>query len=208
MNTQRIKTTLGGELRFLRTGRGRTVVFLHTLRTQLEYFVPLMRVLDQDIDAIDILAPGLPGHGGSSAPQVEYSAGYFTDAIEQFLDRLDLRSVLLVGESIGASIALALGARTNPRLAGVVAINPYDYGRGGGIRRSSTLANVLFTALLWPGVGELGPRAGTKGILPRLLEGGVHDPRSMPPALVDELWQCGSLPGHPRAFLSLCRNWN
>src|SRR6267378_5007962 len=136
LNTECI-TILGGELRLLRTGRGPTVVLLHTLRTQLEYFIPLIRALDQDLE---IVAPDLPGHGRSSAPQGDYTAGYFTDAIEQFLDRLDLRSVLLVGESIGASIALALGARTNPRLAGVVAINPYDYGRGGGIRRSSWLA--------------------------------------------------------------------
>jgi len=73
-----------------------------------------MRALDQDLE---IVAPDLPCHGRSSAPQVDCIAGYFTDAIEQFLDRLDLRRVLLVGESIGASIARALGARENPRLS-------------------------------------------------------------------------------------------
>jgi pimeloyl-ACP methyl ester carboxylesterase len=67
---------------------------------------------------------------------------------------------------------------------------------------------VLFSAMLWPGVGELVLSTGTKGILGRVMEGGVHDPRNMPPALVDALWQCGSLPGHARAFVSLCRNWN
>src|SRR3977135_3208248 len=184
MNTQRIKTTLGGELRFLRTGRGRTVVFLHTLRTQLEYFVPLMRVLDQDIDAIDIVAPDLPGHGRSSAPDVEYTAQYFTDAVEQFLDRLDLRRVLLVGESIGASIGLALAARRNNRLASVIAINPYDYGRRGGIRRSSLLANVLFAAMTWPVIGSVVVRTGTKGILRKVMQGGVYDPGKLPSDLI------------------------
>jgi hypothetical protein len=55
LNTQRTNI-LGGELRFLRTGRGPTVVLLHTLRTQLEYFIPLMSALDQDRE---ILAPDL-----------------------------------------------------------------------------------------------------------------------------------------------------
>ena len=203
LNTECI-TILGGELRLLRTGRGPTVVLLHTLRTQLEYFIPLIRALDQDLE---IVAPDLPGHGRSSAPQGDYTAGYFTDAIEQFLDRLDLRSVLLVGESIGASIALALGARTNPRLAGVVAINPYDYGRGGGIRRSSWLANVLFAAMTWPVIGAVVVRTGTKGILRKVMQGGMYDPGTLPSELIDEMWACGNLPGHARAFLSLSRQW-
>ena len=143
LNTQRV-SVLGGELRFLRTGQGPTVLFLHTLRTQLEYFMPLVRALDP---GLEIVAPDLPGHGRSSAPDVEYTAQYFTDVVEKFLDALDLRRVLLVGESIGASIGLALAARRNPRLAGVIASNPYDYGRRGGIRRSSPLANVVFTAM-------------------------------------------------------------
>ena len=40
LNTLRV-SVLGGELRFLRTGQGPTVLLLHTLRTQLEYFIPL-----------------------------------------------------------------------------------------------------------------------------------------------------------------------
>jgi pimeloyl-ACP methyl ester carboxylesterase len=195
----------GCDIRYLRTGSGPPVVLLHTLRTQLEYFLLLVRALGSEFD---IVAPDLPGHGRSTAPAVEYTAAYFTDAMERFLEACDLRDVLLVGESIGGSIGLALAARTNPRLAQVVAINPYDYGHGGGIRRSSPLANILFTAMLWPVVGEIVVRTGTKGILRKVMEGGVHDPRNLPADLVEQLWACGSLPGHARAFLSLCRQWN
>jgi len=203
LNTQRV-SVLGGELRFLRTGQGPTVLLLHTLRTQLEYFMPLLRALDP---GLEIVAPDLPGHGRSSAPDVEYTAQYFTDVVEKFLDALDLRRVLLVGESIGASIGLALGARRNPRLAGVIASNPYDYGRRGGIRRSSPLANVVFTAMTWPVIGSVVVRTGTKGILRKIMEGGVYDPRNLPSDLIDEMWACGNLPGHARAFLSLSREW-
>jgi pimeloyl-ACP methyl ester carboxylesterase len=195
---------LGCDLRYLRAGAGPTLVLLHTLRTQLEYFFPLMRALGP---GCDIVALDLPGHGRSTAPAVEYTATYFTDVVAAFLEACDVREVVLVGESIGASIGLALAARQHPRLARVVASNPYDYGRGGGIRRSSRLAKVLFTAMLWPVVGPVVLRAGTKGILRRVMEGGVHDPRNLPAELVDDLWVCGSLPGHARAFLSLCRQW-
>jgi pimeloyl-ACP methyl ester carboxylesterase len=89
----------------------------------------------------------------------------------------------------------------------VVAINPYDYGRWGGIRRSSPLATVLFTAMLLPVIGPVVARTETKGILRRVLAGGLHDPNALPEDLVEELSRCGSLPGHARAFRSLCLHW-
>jgi pimeloyl-ACP methyl ester carboxylesterase len=193
------------DLRYVRTGTGPPVVLLHTLRTQREYFRPLLRALDAELD---IVAPDLPGHGRSSAPVVDYTATYFTDTIAGFLEACDLRRVTIVGESIGASIGLGLAARRNSRVARVIAINPYDYGHWGGIRRSSALANVLFTAMLLPVVGRIVLGVGTKGILRKVMEGGVHDSRNLPPDLVDDLWACGSLPGHARAFLSLCRQWH
>jgi pimeloyl-ACP methyl ester carboxylesterase len=204
MNATQYANVLNGELRYLRTGSGPTIVLLHTLRTQLEYFHPVVRALGP---GFDIVAPDLPGHGRSTAPAVEYDATYFTDAIERFLDVTDVRDVTLVGESIGGSIALGLAARRNPRVARVVALNPYDYGSRGGIRRSSPLANVLITAMQWPVIGEIVLAAGTPGILRRVVEGGFYDRRKLSPTFLQQLWECGALPGHARAFLSLSRQW-
>ena len=136
-----------------------------------------------------------------------YTATYFTDAVEQFLEAIQVRDAIMVGESIGASIALGLAARGNARIARVVAINPYDYGRGGGVRRSSPLANVLFALFQWPVVGAFTMWVGTKAILRRVLEGGFHDRRHLPPEFLETVWECGRLPGHERAFLSLSREW-
>jgi pimeloyl-ACP methyl ester carboxylesterase len=61
--------------------------------------------------------------------------------------------------------------------------------------------------MLWPGIGSVVARSETRGILRRVLQGGLHDTRALPDALLDELYRCGSLPGHPRAFRSLCLNW-
>jgi len=77
------------ELRYLRVGSGRPVVLLHTLRTQLDYFGPLLERLDTT--RIEVIAVDLPGHGHSSAPRVDYSAGYFSDTIEQLLEQCELR---------------------------------------------------------------------------------------------------------------------
>ncbi|MBV9471377.1 MAG: alpha/beta hydrolase [Solirubrobacterales bacterium] len=195
----------GAQLRYMRAGAGEPVVLLHTLRTQLDMFVGVLERLD--LSRTELIALDLPGHGHSSAPRVDYTAGYFTDVVEQFLARIDVQDAVLVGESIGATIALTLAARRNQRVQAVIAINPYDYGRWGGIRRSSALANALFTAILWPGIGAAVAGGETKSILRAVLAGGVYDAHVLQPELLAELHQCGARPGHAQALRSLCRQW-
>jgi len=195
----------GAAVRYHRRGNGRPVVLLHPLRMQLEYFDPLCAEL---ADAgVELIAADLPGHGHSSAPAADYTAAYFTDGAEALLDSLNVADAIVVGESIGASIGLGLAARRCSRVAGIVALNPYDYGRWGGIRRSSAIGNVVFTSMLLPLIGPVVARAGTKGVLRRVLEGGLYDPRHLSPQLVDKLYHSGRRPGHGRALRSLSRNW-
>src|SRR5215471_10829720 len=109
------------EIRYLRSGSGPTVVFVHPLRTQLEYFLPLLARLG---NGFDVVALDLPGHGRSSCPPVEYTARYFTDVTERFVVEQNISSVTMVGESIGASIGLALAATRPAWLRRVIALNP------------------------------------------------------------------------------------
>jgi pimeloyl-ACP methyl ester carboxylesterase len=196
----------GADMRYQRRGDGRPVVLLHPLRMQLEYFDLLSAELG-DAD-VELTAVDLPGHGHSGAPAVDYTASYFINAVEALLEGLDVVDVIVVGESIGASIGLGLAARHCSRVAGVVALNPYDYGRWGGIRRSSAIGNLVFTTMLLPLIGPVVAQAGTKGVLRRVLEGGLYDPRHLSPQLVDQLYQSGRRPGHGRALRSLSRNWH
>src|SRR5215470_2352486 len=91
-------TNNGCDVRYLRVGSGTPVVFVHTLRTQLEMFLQVIEQLDTT--RVEVIAIDLPGHGESSAPAVDYTAGYFTDAVEGLLERLELHEVVFVGESI------------------------------------------------------------------------------------------------------------
>src|SRR5215471_17479966 len=95
------RTTINGcDVRYLRAGSGTPVVFVHTLRTQLEMF---LQVIEQvDTTQAEVIAVDLPGHGESAAPPVDYTADYFTDAAEGLLEQLDLHEAVFVGESIGA----------------------------------------------------------------------------------------------------------
>ena len=56
----------GCDVRYQRIGKGVPLVLVHTLRTQLEYFRPLIEEFDST--RFEVIAIYLPGHGESTAP--------------------------------------------------------------------------------------------------------------------------------------------
>jgi pimeloyl-ACP methyl ester carboxylesterase len=150
----------GNKLRYIKSGTGPALVLLHTLRTQLDLFEKLVPELSKHFT---VYALDYPGHGYSDIPEARYDAAFFADAVEGLLDRLDLRDVTLAGVSIGGSIALILAARHNPRVARVIAINPYDYAKGRGMGRSSLAGWLVTYASVLPVVGETIHRLRNEG---------------------------------------------
>lgn len=193
----------GNRLRYIKTGKGPTLVLLHTLRTQLDLFE---KVVPELAKRFTVYALDFPGHGYSDLPKARYAAAFFTRAVEGFLNKLDLRDVTLAGVSIGGSIALIVAARRNPRVARVIAINPYDYAKGRGMARSSLFGRLVTYLSLIPFIGETVMRLRNFLIMKAVLNGGVADANSISPALMKEMYLVGNRSGHYRAFLSLLRN--
>lgn len=193
----------GNGLRYIKAGKGPTLVLLHTLRTQLDLFE---KVLPELAKHFTVYALDYPGHGYSDIPTARYDADFFVRVVEGFLDKLDLRDVTLAGVSIGGPIALIIAARHNPRVARVVAINSYDYAKGRGMARSSFLGSFITYASLLSVIGETVMRLRNYMILKAVFRGGVADPASISPELLKEMYLVGARPGHSRAFLSLIRN--
>jgi pimeloyl-ACP methyl ester carboxylesterase len=193
----------GAKLRYIKSGKGPVLVLLHTLRTQLDLFEKVVPELSKHFT---VYALDYPGHGYSDIPQTRYDAAFFTEAVEGFLDKLDFRDVTLAGVSIGGSIALIIAARRNPRVARVVAINPYDYAKGRGMARAGLFGAFVTYAALVPVIGETVMRLRNSFIMDAVLRGGVADANNIPPALLKEMYLVGNRPGHYRGFLSLLRN--
>jgi pimeloyl-ACP methyl ester carboxylesterase len=193
----------GNRLRYLKTGKGPTLVLLHTLRTQLDLFE---KVVPELAKHFTVYALDYPGHGYSDIPKARYDASFFTGAVEGFLTKPDLHDVTLAGVSIGGSVALIIAARRNPRVSRVIAINPYDYAKGRGMARSSLFGWLVNYLALIPFIGETVMRLRNFLIMKSVLNGGVADAASIPPPLMKELYLVGNRRGHYRAFLSLLRN--
>jgi pimeloyl-ACP methyl ester carboxylesterase len=197
-------------LRYAKWGQGPPLVLLHTIRTQLEYFRSLAPLL---AEKFTVYAVDLPGHGHSpidrSAP---YDEPYMRKGVVGFLETLDLREVTLVGESIGAVLALTVAADVTDRIRAVSALNTYDYETryGDGIRRGNWFANMIIGSLQIPVFGAIGAALENRMILGKIMEGGFADPRKLPADLLAEFDETGRRPNYrsvERKVLAGWRSW-
>jgi pimeloyl-ACP methyl ester carboxylesterase len=191
-----------GRLRYLQGGTGAPLVMLHTVRTQAEHFRHLIPLVQE---RYTVYALDLPGMGYS---QIVLGASYeetaMRTAVKRLLTQLDLRDVTLLGESMGAVLALTTAADLPDRVQRVLAINAYDY--AGGIARSGLLARLIVTAVLAPGVGRLFARLEPKPIMRAVLSGGVVDKTALRADYVDELLKVGRRPGYPTVARAVYAN--
>ncbi|MGW7165666.1 alpha/beta fold hydrolase [Streptomyces sp. NPDC054884] len=182
-----------GTLRYLKAGTGAPLVLLHTVRTQAEHFRALIPLI---ADRYTVYALDLPGMGYSEiVPGASYDEPAMRAGVERLLTELDLNDVTLLGESMGAVLALTAAADLPERVRRVVAVNAYDF--RGGIARSSLLARVVVGGVLTPGVGPVVAGVEPKPVVRRILQGGLVDKTALREDYLDELLQVGTRPGYP-----------
>ena len=182
-----------GRLRYVTGGTGAPLVMLHTVRTQAEHFRHLIPLVQE---RYTVYALDLPGMGDSQIVSgASYQEPAMRAAVKKLMTQLDLRDATLLGESMGAVLALTTAADLSERVQRVVAINPYDY--AGGIARSSLLARLIVTGVLAPGVGPMFARVEPKPIMRAVLSGGLVDTTALRADYLDELLKVGRRPGYP-----------
>jgi pimeloyl-ACP methyl ester carboxylesterase len=100
-------------------GTGEPLLLLHGIGSTHDDFAALRPRLNAEYR---VLAPDLPGHGRSAALPHRPTVAAIADAVTADLDELGIGRVHVLGNSIGARIALELAARGRAR--SVVAISP------------------------------------------------------------------------------------
>jgi len=191
----------GVKVRYIKTGAGPNLVLLHTLRTHLDIF---QGVIPQLARRFTVYAYDYPGHGWSDIPQADYAPEDFYKWTAAFLETLDIKQATVVGVSIGATIALVLAARDNPRIIKVIAVNPYDYGpAAGGVRKSSLTARLVLSFAEVPILGATFMRLRNRLVSDRIIQGGLTSSKALPDAFAKEFYEIGNRTGHYRSFLNL-----
>jgi pimeloyl-ACP methyl ester carboxylesterase len=191
-----------GELRYLTGGDGPPLVLLHTVRTQAEHFRELIAMVSH---RHTVYALDLPGMGYSEiVPGASYDEPAMRAGVERLITGVDLRNVTLLGESMGATLALTVAADLPDRVRHVVAVNPYDY--RGGITRSSVLARTIITGVTAPGVGPHLAGVEPKPIMRAILRGGLVQRDARRDDYLSELLAVGRRPGYATVARAVYRN--
>jgi pimeloyl-ACP methyl ester carboxylesterase len=112
-------TTAPALLSVARTGRGEPLLLLHGMGSSRRDFTAVVPAL---AERFDVLAVDLPGSGRSRHLAERPTVAALTDAVERTLDAEGVGRVHVLGNSLGARIALELAVRGRAR--SVVAIAP------------------------------------------------------------------------------------
>lgn len=94
-----------------------------------------------------VVAPDLPGFGRSEKPRRSYTIRFLMDAILELVELLNVSSALVVGNSLGATIAQILALEQPAWLKGVVLID-------GTLVNQAQRINPTLLLFMLPGLGE------------------------------------------------------
>lgn len=100
VRTQRLH---GRRLAFRRAGSGPTILLVHGITNSSQSWLPAMRLLARDHD---VIAPDLPGHGGSDRQRGDHSLGAHACMLRDLLRVLEIEHTTVVGHSLGGGVAL------------------------------------------------------------------------------------------------------
>ena len=108
-------------------GHGTPVVFVHGLGSS--GYMEWRRNLEPTALRHRVYAPDLPGYGRTDKPRVRYTIPYFARFVERYIDNMGLRSVSLVGTSLGGRIALEVALEAPRLVRRLVLVNTLGLGR-------------------------------------------------------------------------------
>ena len=148
---------VGTELVFSRHAQQETqqnnlpLVLVHGFGVSGSYFISFAECMAAD-RAVHI--PDLPGHGYSTTPSHPLDINGLAQALVDWLDVMGLKRCVLLGQSMGAQIAIEAAMRHEERFAGLILIGPTADPHAGLVRHAFRLLKVapferlsLFTIL-------------------------------------------------------------
>ena len=111
----------GAQIATRQFGKGPPVLCLHAIGHGARDFD---RVAERLGASYRFIAIDWPGHGDSPAGSVEPAARHYAAIVQRLLTALDLKEVLILGNSIGGAAAILAAAAEPERIRGLVLCSP------------------------------------------------------------------------------------
>lgn len=184
----------GALLHYRDEGEGEPVLMLHgafsslhTFEGWVELMKPVYRLLRFD----------LPGFGLSgTTPGKSYGIHGFVDVIDEFLDRMEIETVHLVGNSLGGWLCWEYTLRRPERVRSQVLIDSAGFLDGQSIPLPFQMARM-------PVVGRMMRFAVQRNMVEFFLKEVYGDPAKISTELMDRYFELFTREGNPEAFIRL-----
>src|SRR5579863_6957259 len=109
---ERYQTINGSKIRYVEEGHSENaIILLHGLGGMAERWLPVIPFLSKKYR---VIAVDLIGYGQSDKPQIDYTPEIFRDFVLEFLEKLSLQRVLMMGTSLGGEVVAECAATQNP----------------------------------------------------------------------------------------------
>jgi len=153
------------------------VLLLHGLGTRASFWLPVIPSL---VDAgYQVYAPDLPGFGHSDPLDDVYSSANVGKLIVKFVEALNLASVIVVGHSMGGTIAAGFAIANPTRIRALVLADAFGFSD----RLIPVSPTVLYTLAL-PSLYYRLTRQSQKLIKP-IIESNFHVPERLSPEILE-----------------------
>lgn len=167
----------GHQIAYRRKGQGIPVLLIHGVASYSFLWNDVMDTLSADFD---VLATDLLGCGDSDKPtDANYSIAAQADILMEFINKMGLDKVHLVGHDIGGGIVQIMAVKRPEQLLDLVMINPvgYDYWPVQPI-----------TTMRLPIIRTLTSSVMNRGMLAMVVRRAIYHKNKLTRELMDEFW--------------------
>src|SRR6478736_3899860 len=180
----------GQHMAYLELGQGQPVILIHGFGGSMWQWEHQQRPLSA---SFRLITPDLIGSGLSAKPEIEYRPDQMLDYFIGFMDALRIRQVALVGNSMGAGLAIGMALTYPDRVSQLVLID----GLPANVRErltSPSIKRALDTAApSW--LASFGNWLFGGVMIESVLKEIVHDPALLTPAVIERSSRNRQRPG-------------
>jgi 3-oxoadipate enol-lactonase len=150
-----VQTIRSGDMLVRVSGTGAPLVLLHGYTTTAEFWREQVETFSA---GHLVIRPNLPGHGISPSPKERaYTVDAYVADLERMFDQLALHDAVLVGLSMGGTIAQQFALKNPARLRALALVDTTSHGFGPDVRASS-----VFDAIDKLGIAESSRRVARR----------------------------------------------
>lgn len=108
------------KINYICQGEGEDVLILHGWGANIDTVMPIVNLLKTHFK---VYAVDLPGFGKSEKPKEVFGSEDYARVVKEFLDKMGIKKVILIGHSFGGKLSIILGSKYPEMVEKIVLIN-------------------------------------------------------------------------------------